>query len=75
VNGAGYKAWVGIELDNGQLYSEKIGSQLDLGFGEPMTVKLYLQGPRHDTMRLGVGVMTPDSDVITKNYSEYFTTR
>ncbi len=75
VNGTGYRAWVGIELDNGQLYAENIGDQLDLGFGESKTVRFYVEGPRHDTMCLVVGVMTPDGDVITKKYSEYFATR
>ena len=75
VNGTGYRAWVGMELDNGQLYSENIGSNLDLEFGESKTERLYIEGPRHDTMRLIVGVLTPEGDVITKKYSEYFTTR
>jgi len=70
-----YRAWVGIELDNGQLYSEKIGSSLDLEFGESMEERLVIEGPRYDTMRLVVGVMTPDGEVITKKNSEYFTTR
>ena len=70
-----YRAWVGIELDNGQLYSEKIGSSLDLEFGESMEERLIIEGPRHDTMRLVVGVMTPDGEIITKKNSEYFTTR
>ncbi len=75
VNGTGYRAWVGIELDNGQLYSERIGSELDLGFGESETERLSIQGPRHDTIRLIVGVLTPEGEVITQKYSEYFTTR
>jgi hypothetical protein len=75
VKGAGYKAWIGIELDSGELWAERVGSELNLGFGESKTVKLSIQGPRHDTMRLIVGVLTPSGDVITEKYSEYFTTR
>ena len=75
VNGTGYKGWIGIELDSGQLYSEKIGSELDLEFGESSTMYLSVQGPRHDTIRLIVGVLTPEGEVITQKYSEYFTTR
>jgi hypothetical protein len=75
VDGSGYKAWIGIELDNGQLFAERIGSNLDLEFGELKTEKLTIEGPRHDTMRLIVGVLTPEGDVITKKFSEYFTTR
>jgi hypothetical protein len=75
IDGSGYKAWIGIETDNGQLYAKKIGSNLDLGFGEVKTERLSIVGPRHDTMRLIVGVLTPDGDVITEKYSEYFTTR
>jgi len=75
VTDSDYRAWVGIELDNGQLYSEKIGSSLDLEFGESMEERLIIEGPRYDTMRLVVGVLTPDGEVITKKNSEYFTTR
>jgi hypothetical protein len=75
VNGSGYRAWIGLELDNGQLYAENIGTNLNLGFGESKTERLYVEGPRHDTVRLVVGVLTPDGEVITRKYSEYFTTR
>ena len=75
VNGTGYYAWIGIELDNGELWSERIGSELDLAYGESMTVTLSVQGTRHDTMRLVVGVLDPDGEVITIKYSTYFTTR
>ncbi len=74
-NGSGYRAWVGIELDNGELWAENIGGYLDLAFGESRIVRLSVQGPRHDTMRLIIGVLAPDGEVITKKYSEYFTTR
>jgi hypothetical protein len=70
-----YYAWIGIELDNGVLYDEKIGESLDLSFGESLTQKLVIEGPRHDRMRIIVGVLSPDSEVITQKYSEYFTTR
>jgi uncharacterized membrane-anchored protein YhcB (DUF1043 family) len=73
--GSGYRAWVGIELESGELYNDKIGSELDLGFGVSKDVKITIEGKRHDTMRLVVGVLTPDGEVITKKYSEYFTTR
>jgi len=75
VNGTGYRAWIGIELDTGELWSERIGDELDLAYGESKTVTLMTQGPRHDTMRLAVGVLTPDGEIITKKYSTYFTTR
>lgn len=75
VNGTGYRAWIGIELDSGELWSERIGTELDLAYGELKTVKLTATGPRHDTMRLVVGVLTPEGDVIVKKYSTYFTTR
>jgi archaellum component FlaC len=75
VNGTGYKAFIGIELDTGEIWSETIGDELDLGFGESMTVTMVTEGPRHDTMRLVVGVWTPDGEIITKKYSTYFTTR
>ncbi len=75
VSGSDYRAWIGIELDNGQLYSENIGDYLDLEFGESTDERLIIEGPRHDTMRLIVGVLTPDGEVITQKYSEYFTTR
>jgi len=75
VNGTGYHAWIGIELDSGELWSERIGDELDLVYGESLTVTLSTQGPRHDTMRLVVGVLAPDGEVITKKYSTYFTTR
>ena len=75
VNGTGYRAWIGIELDSGELWNENVGSELNLVFGESKTVHMTAQGPRHDTMRLIVGVLTPSGEVITKKYSEYFTTR
>jgi uncharacterized membrane-anchored protein YhcB (DUF1043 family) len=74
-NGTGYRAWIGIELDSGELWSERIGDELDLAYRESKTVTLTTQGPRFDTMRLVVGVLTPDGDVIVKKYSTYFTTR
>jgi hypothetical protein len=70
-----YRSWVGIELENGVLYAEKIGDPLDLMFGESNTQKFVIEGPRHDTMRIIVGVLSPDSEVITQKYSKYFTTR
>jgi hypothetical protein len=70
-----YKAWVGIELDSGELYSEKIGNKLDLSFGDSKSERFIIEGPRHDTMRLIVGVLTPGGDVITQKFSEYFVTR
>ncbi|MCW4011942.1 MAG: hypothetical protein NWF07_03010 [Candidatus Bathyarchaeota archaeon] len=75
VNSTDYRAWIGIELDSGELWSERIGDYLNLGFGESITVELTTQGPRHDTMRLIVGVLAPDGEIITKKYSTYFTTR
>lgn len=74
-NGTGYRSWIGIELDSGELYAERIGAELDLAYGESKTVTLTTQGTRFDTMRLVVGVLTPDGDIIVKKYSTYFTTR
>jgi hypothetical protein len=70
-----YHAWVGIELDSGELYDEKIGDSLDLLFGESLTQKLVIEGPRHDRMRIIVGVLSPEGEVITQKYSQYFTTK
>jgi hypothetical protein len=75
VNGTGYHAWIGIELDTGELYSERTGAELDLRFNETKTITMSIQGPRHDTMRLVIGVLTPNGEVITKKHSTYFTTR
>jgi hypothetical protein len=75
IRSSNYRVWVGIELDNGQLYSEKIGGYLDLDFGESKTERIHIEGPRHDTMRLIVGVLTPSGEVITQKYSEFFATR
>lgn len=74
VYGTGYRSWVGIELDDGTIWTENIGEELDLGFGESISIKTHIEGPRHDTMRIIVGVLTPGGEVITKKYSEYFTT-
>jgi hypothetical protein len=75
VYGTEYRSWVGIELDDGTIWTENIGEELDLGFGESISIKTHIEGPRHDTMRIIVGVLTPGGEVITKKYSEYFTTR
>ncbi|TRO52736.1 hypothetical protein E2P71_07270 [Candidatus Bathyarchaeota archaeon] len=75
VKGTGYRAWIGIELDSGELWAEKTGTELNLGFDESKTANMSIMGPRRDTMRLIVGVLTPEGEVITEKYSEYFTTR
>lgn len=72
--GSGYRAWVGVELLDGQLYSEKVGSELKLEFGESKVEKIVIEGKRNNTMRLIVGVLTPDGYVIMQKYSEYFKT-
>ena len=74
VSDSEYRSWVGIELDNGVLYAEKIGDPLDLMFGESFTQELVIEGPRRDTMRIIVGVLSPNGEVITQKYSQYFTT-
>lgn len=73
--GSGYRAWVGVELLDGRVYSEKVGSELKLEFGESKVEKIVIEGERNNTMRLIVGVLTPDGYVITQKYSEYFETR
>ena len=75
VKGTGYRAWIGIELDSGELWAEKTGTELNLGFDESKTASMSIIGPRRDTIRLIVGVLTPEGEVITEKYSEYFTTR
>ncbi|MFC1804079.1 hypothetical protein ACFL0D_08985, partial [Thermoproteota archaeon] len=72
---SGYRAWVGMELDSGVLYAEKIGDPLDLMFGESDTQNLIIEGPRHDNMRIIIGVLTPSGEVITQKYSQYFNSR
>ena len=70
----GYRAWVGIELDDGYEFG-KTGTLIELDFKESKTTTLKIEGPRFARMRLVVGVQAPDGSVQNKVYSEYFTTR
>ena len=74
LDATGYRAWVGIELDDGYEFG-KTGALIELDFKESKTTKLKIDGPRFSRMRLVVGVQAPDGSVQNRVYSEYFTTR
>lgn len=73
-NATGYRSWIGIEMADGVSHG-KVGSLIELDFNESKEVTLKIEGPRHVSMRMVVGVSAPDGTVQNKVYSSYFTTR
>ncbi len=73
-NATGYKSWIGIEMQDGYSYGST-DDPIELDFKESKDVTLKINGPRHATIRMVVGVQAPDGEVVNKVYSSYFTTR
>ena len=71
----GYRVWVALEDQDGAVRAEALSAPFNLAFKETRWSTLKLTGPRFETLRLVIGVMTPDGEVIDKLYSAYFTTR
>ena len=55
--------------------AEALSAPFNLAFKETRWSTLKLTGPRFETLRLVIGVMTPEGEVMDKLYSAYFTTR
>lgn len=68
----GYEAWVGIELSDGEILG-KTGIELDLDFKETRTTTIKIDCPRGETMKMVVGVLTPEGFLHNKDYSQEFT--
>ncbi|OGD47868.1 hypothetical protein A3K69_06030 [Candidatus Bathyarchaeota archaeon RBG_16_57_9] len=71
----GYRVWVALEDLDGNVRAEALSAPFNLAFKETRWSTLKLTGPRFETLRLVIGVMTPEGEVMDKLYSAYFTTR
>ncbi|MFH0851068.1 MAG: hypothetical protein V1924_09035, partial [Candidatus Bathyarchaeota archaeon] len=70
----GYRVWVALEDQSGFLRAEAQSASFNLSFKESRWDTLKLKGPRFETLRLVIGVMTPEGEIIGKLYSTFFTT-
>jgi hypothetical protein len=70
----GYRVWVALEDQGGYVRAEAMSPPFSLAFRESRWDTLRLTGPRHETLRLVTGVMTPEGEVTGKLYSTFFST-
>lgn len=70
-----YRVWLAVEDEDGFILAETHSSYFDLAYGEDVSYKLKVTGPRFMKQRLVVGVKNPDGEASFLSYSEYYTTR
>jgi hypothetical protein len=70
-----YRVWLAVEDEDGFILTETHSSYFDLAYGEDVSYKLKVTGPRFMKQRLVVGVKNPDGEASFLSYSEYYTTR
>jgi len=70
----GYRVWVALKDQSGFIRVEAQSVTFNLSFKEFRWDTLKLRGPRFETLRLVIGVMTPEGEIIGKVYSTFFTT-
>ena len=75
VEALGYKVYVALEDQSGQVMAEALSPPFDLDFDGTKWSTLKVTGPRHETLRLVVRVLTPAGERVGAQYSTYFTTR
>ncbi len=75
VSAEDYRVWLAVEDQDGFIWAETHSSYFDMAFGEDMSFKLKVTGPRYEKQRLVVGIMDPDGETSFLSYSEYYTTR
>jgi len=71
----GYRVWAALEDQGGTVRAETQSAPFNLAFKESRWDSLKLTGPRFDNLRLVIGVMTPEGEIIGKMYSTFFTIR
>ena len=71
----GYRVRVVLEDESGEVRAETQSPAFSLAFEESRSDTLKLTGPRFETLRLVISVMTPEGESMGEQYSEYFTTR
>jgi hypothetical protein len=74
ITAEGYRVWVALEDQDGFIRAETQSAAFNLAFKESRYDTLKLTGPRSETLRLVIGVMTPEGEVKDKLYSAFFTT-
>ena len=70
-----YRVWLAVEDEDGFILTETHSSYFDLAYGEDVSYKLKVTGPRFKKQRLVVGVKNPDGEASFLSYSEYYITR
>jgi hypothetical protein len=70
-----YRVWLAVEDEDGFIVAETHSSYFDMAFGEDLSFKLKVTGPRFIKQRLVVGIMDPEGETSFLSYSEYYTTR
>jgi len=70
-----YRVWLAVEDEDGFILAETLSSYFDLAYGEDVSYKLKVTGPRFMKQRLVVGVKNPDGEASFLSYSEYYITR
>ena len=75
VSAEDYRVWLAVEDQDGFIWAETRSSYFDMAFGEDMSFKLKVTGPRYEKQRLVVGIMDPEGETSFLSYSEYYTTR
>jgi len=75
ITAEGYRVHVTLEDQEGQVMAEAQSPVFSLAFEESRSDTLKLTGPRFETLRLVISIVTPGGESIGEQYSEYFTTR
>jgi hypothetical protein len=70
----GYRVYVALEDQGGQVRAETLSQPFDLDLEETTWSTLKVTGPRYVTLRLVVGVLTSEGERMGEQYSTYFTT-
>lgn len=70
----GYRVWVALEDQSGFIRAETQSASFNLSFKESRWDTLKLTGSRFETLRLVIGVMTTEGEIVGKLYSTFFTT-
>jgi hypothetical protein len=70
----GYRVRVTLEDQDGQVVAEAQSPLFSLAFEESRSDTLKLTGPRFETLRLVISIVTPGGESIGEQYSTYFTT-
>lgn len=70
-----YRVWLAVEDEDGFILAETHSSYFDLAYGEDLSYKLKVTGPRFMKQRLVVGVKNSEGEASFLSYSEYYTTR